>query len=245
MKKLLAMLAVAVPGTAVAQNADWTYKATLYAWLPYLTAEVETLNFGTVEVGPAGGSDILDSLEFAFMGTFAATYDKWTFAGDLMYASLSSTKPAPVGALYESATISPEVSALSGYALYRVYGNQGLNADLGVGFRNFNLGMDVAVAGVALPDESFSLDDTWTDPLIAAKVSIPLGDRFSLQGFADYGGTADTGTTWQAYAGVEYAFSEAWSTQFGYRIMNIDRDVKGRDVSLDIEGALLAVSYQF
>ncbi len=245
MKTSLAILALVLPGAAMAQNADWSYKATIYLWVPGLSAEIETFNFGTVEVGPKGGSDLLESLDMAFMGTFAATHDKWTFAGDLMYASLSSTTPAPFGALYESATVSEDLSAFSGYALYRVYGNNGLNVDLGAGFRNFNLGLDVSVVGVALPDENFSIDDAWTDPLIAAKIAIPFNDRFSLQSFADYGGTSDTGTTWQVYAGVEYAFSPAWSTQLGYRFMNISRDVKGRDVSLDLDGAVLAVSYTF
>ena len=36
-----------------------------------------------------------------------------------------------------------------------------------------------------------------------------------------------------------------WSTQLGYRYMDISKEIDGRKVSVDLGGPVLAVSYKF
>ena len=64
-------------------------------------------------------------------------------------------------------------------------------------------------------------------------------------GFADFGGTGSGDRTWQVYAGVGYAFNKSWSTQLGYRYMDISRELDGSDVSLGLSGPVIALSYSF
>lgn len=240
--RTLIALAVAVASPASAQDQNWDYKATLYGWLPGMTTSVET-SFGTIE-SSSSGSDALSDLDFAFMGTFAAQNDRWGFVGDLLYVSLSDSKDTPF-ALFGEGTVGVEATALSGYALYRLTTDPALNFDMGVGFRAFDMDVDVTLSPGVLPGEAQSIGATWVDPLIAARMEVPLDDRWFLNGFADFGGTGGGDQTWQVYGAVGYAFSEAWSMQGGYRYMDISKEIEGRDVSVDLSGPLIAFTYQF
>jgi opacity protein-like surface antigen len=86
---------------------------------------------------------------------------------------------------------------------------------------------------------------SWVDPLIAARVAVPLNEEWSLTGFADWGGSGGDDETWQVFGSVKYAFSDKWSTQLGYRYMEISKELDGRDVSVDLGGPVLAVSLAF
>jgi len=49
MKLAIACLAVVLAGSAAAQNSDWSFALSPYAWTPGITSSVETA-WGTVEV---------------------------------------------------------------------------------------------------------------------------------------------------------------------------------------------------
>lgn len=242
MKSVLSLALIVVAQSAAAQGADWRYQATLYGWFPGLSASVET-RFGTVQ-GEASSSDALQNLDMAFMGTFAAQNGRLGFAADLLYTSLSATQPTPF-ALYGDATVKEDMTAFSGYVLYRVTQDPAFVLDLGAGFRTFDLDVTVNLASGVAPAAREDLGRSWTDPLIAARLHVPINEKWFLDGFADYGGSGSDDETWQLYGGVGYRFSENWSTQLGYRTMNISKDVDGRAVSLDLSGALIALTYSF
>jgi hypothetical protein len=227
---------------AVAQDAGWTYSTTIYGWLPGMTTEVET-DFGTVET-ETSGSDALSNLDMVFMGTFAAQNDRWGFAGDLLYIDLSSEKETPLP-VFGDASTGVTATALSGYALYRVTTDPSVALDLGVGLRAFDLDVDLALGPGIAAGFSKSIGGSWVDPLIAARMAVDLGADWSLTGFADWGGTGNGDETWQAFGSVKYAFDENWSTQIGYRHMVIAKELDGRDVSVDLGGPVIAVSYRF
>ena len=242
MKPIVGLALIFVAHSATAQQADWRYKATFYGWFPGLTASVET-PFGTVE-GEASSSDALQNLDMAFMGSFAAQNGRLGFVADLLYTDLSSTQPTPFN-LFGEATVKEKVTALSGYALYRVTQDPAFVFDIGAGFRSFDVNVDVDLSQGKLPAASQSLGANWTDPLIAARMNIPINERWFLDGFADYGGSGSGDQTWQVYGGVGYRFGGNWSTQLGYRVMNISKEIDRSDVSLDLSGALIALSYSF
>jgi opacity protein-like surface antigen len=246
LKILTVMSALLVAGTASAQDAGWQYKATLYAWLPTLTTSTDT-RFGTLNTSKSGSSVIKD-LKAAFMGDFSAQNGKWGFVGDLLYADLGNTKKTPFN-LFGDASVNMHLSALSGYALYRLSDDPRVKFDAGVGFRNFNLGLKVHLSAGLGPQgrNSFSqnFDKSWTDPLIAARLNVPFNDKWFLSGFADFGGTGGGNQTYQIYTGVGYNFDSAWSAQLGYRYMDIGQRIDGKKVKIGLSGALMAVSYSF
>lgn len=222
---------------------DWAYKATIYAWLPSLDSSVET-RFGNIEAG-LGSSDVLTNLDMAFMGTFAAQNDRLGFVLDYLYSDLSASEQTPFGKLFQEARVDAKIQALSGYMLYRLTTDTPVSFDVGLGFRNFGLDVTARLTPGLLAGRSTNLSNTFTDALIAARFEAPLSDRWFLTGFADAGAGTDNSSTWQAYLGLGYMIDQNWSAQFGWRYMNLAGTADGRDVSLDLNGALVAVSYAF
>ncbi|PZQ99710.1 MAG: hypothetical protein DI533_03380 [Cereibacter sphaeroides] len=230
-------------GTASAQDApDWAFKATIYGWFPGMTASIDT-DFGTFE-SDSSASDALSDLDMVFMGTFAAQNDRLGFAADFLYTDLSQSQDTPF-ALYGEGTSDVKVSALSGYVLYRLTTDPKVKFDLGAGFRNFDAEYKISLSQGVLPAASQTIKGNWTDPLIAARLSVALNEKWFLAGFADYGGTGSGDQTYQFYGGVGYAFADNWSTELGYRYMSVSKELDGRDVSMDLRGPVLAVSYSF
>ncbi|MCX7288165.1 MAG: hypothetical protein NTW20_11580 [Rhodobacterales bacterium] len=228
--------------SAAAQDSSWTYSTTLYGWLPGMTTSIET-GSGTIE-SESTASDALSNLDMVFMGTFAAQRDRWGFVGDLLYLDLSNEKRTPFG-LYGSRSVGVTTTALSGYALYRVTTDPAIVFDIGAGFRAFDLDVNLALTPGLLDGFSQNVGGSWVDPLIAARVAVPLNDAWTLTGFVDWGGSGGDDETWQVFGSAKYEFNENWATQVGYRYMEISKKLDGRDITVDLGGPVIAVSYRF
>lgn len=238
---LFPLLFAAAPSTA--QEADWSYTATVYAWLPAITTELDTFRFGTVESELDIG-DVLSALDMAFFGAVTAQRGRLGFAADLVHSDLSGSKTTPFN-LFGEGTIDTQLTTLSGYVLYRVTSDPTVDVDLGVGFRYIDLEATAALTPGRLRGLSETAGDSWVDPLIAARLSVTLNDEWKLKGFADWGGAGSGTESWQVYAGAAYAINDRWSTEIGYRYMEISNDLKGRDVSLNVSGPLIGFTYNF
>jgi hypothetical protein len=238
----LAILLLAAP--AAAQTADWTFGASLYGWLPGMSVQVDTPS-GTVD-SELSGSDALSDLDMAFMGTFEARRGKWGLIGDLLYVDLSSSQDTPLGLLFSDAEVDVKTAAFSGYVAYRVYDTPNLAIDVAGGIRAFAVDLDTTLnsAGV-LPDFSSSASENWADPLVAARFTVPLSEKWFSTAFFDFGGTGSNDNTWQAFASVGYRFDERWSTQLGYRYLAIEKEIGGADTSIELYGPLLGVTARF
>lgn len=232
-----------IAAPAAAQDTGWTYGATLYAWLPSLGASVET-NLGTIESN-SSGSDVLDSLQMAFMGTFEAQNGPWSVVGDLLYTKLGTTKSTPFGALYSDAEIETKVTALSSYLTYRVLETPSVAIDLGGGFRAFSVDLDLTLNSGTAAKRSESESETWVDPLLAGRMIFDFNEQWFGTAFADFGGTSSDETTWQGLATVGYKFNENWSMQGGYRYMEINHEIGGLPTTITMSGPILGGTYRF
>lgn len=90
--------------------------------------------------------------------------------------------------------------------------------DIGGGFRLFGMDIDTALnsASNAVQDRGTSESKSWVDPLVAARVIAPLGEKWFATAYADVGGfITQSSSTWQGVATVGYRFDERWSAQFG------------------------------
>jgi hypothetical protein len=235
------MMLMAANG-ATAQDSSWTYSTTIYGWIAGMNTEVETIA-GSIET-EASFSDILSNLDMVFMGSLEARRDRLGFVGDLVYLDLAAENETPL-ALFGDASVDVTATILSGYALYRVTSDQAAAVDIGAGFRSFDMDLDLAVSTGALPGFSQSVGGSWVDPLIAARVLVPVIDAWTLTGFADWGGSGGGEETWQVFGSAKYAINDKWSTQIGYRHMEISTELDGRDVDLEISGPVVAVAFKF
>lgn len=240
---LIAMM-IAGASPAAAQNSDWTFTVTPYVWLPGTDTSVDT-RFGTV-TSKNGSSDVLSDLDFAFMGAFEARRDRWGFIGDLLYTDLSSSTASPLGIFYGGADVDVRISALTGYVAYRVYEDAKVAADVLGGFRAFSAKLDVTLEPGRRPGGSESFDESWVDGVIGGRVGLRFSEKWSAAVAMDVGGF-DQGNdfTWQALATVNYAINPRWAVRGGWRYMDIEKEIDGRDVAVELNGPVFGVEYKF
>ena len=108
------------------------------------------------------------------------------------------------------------------------------------------MGLDLDLQSAdSRPDYSASESATWAVPLVAARVILPLNELWFATAFADGGMTSSDTSTWQVFASVGYRFNPRWSTQVGWRYMDIQKDIGDLDTTLDLSGPLIGVSARF
>ena len=73
-----------------------------------------------------------------------------------------------------------------------------------------------------LPQSAESKKD-WVDPFVGMRAQWNINQRLFVAGRADVGGFGvGSDLTWQASASLGWQINETWSTELGYRYMNID-----------------------
>jgi opacity protein-like surface antigen len=239
---LAAMTVLATGTTAIAQDGDWDYKATIYLFMAETTTGISGPS-GSVE-STLSFSDALDNLDFAFMGAFEASNGQWSVIADYMYTDLSFTGSTP-GPEFTGANTSVTTQVLSGYLTYRVFEDANMDVDVGGGFRWFKADAGITLTGGPDPAPSQSVGDDWIDPLIAARVQFRIAPQWFGTAMADYGGFGGDSETWQVLLTAGYEISENWAIEGGYRYLDIDQTTNGRTFSFSQSGPVLGVSYRF
>jgi hypothetical protein len=236
-------LALAASGAPVlAQDSGWTFDASVYLWVNDTTITADTPE-GQVEQ-TLTFSDALKDLQFAFMGTLEARNGPWGVIGDLLYFKLAETEPTPQGTLFSDVDIDSKTTVVSGYLAYRVYQDPKVAVDLAGGFRAFKTVFDTDFKGAAAADRSFSNDQDFVDPIVAARVRMAFNDQWFGTLMVDGGGLNDS-STWQALATVGYRLNDKWAFQGGYRYLEAEWDSNFGESSLEFSGPILGVTYRF
>jgi hypothetical protein len=215
-----------VPALATAQSpGDWRYAVSLYGYLPTLkgTSSAPVDSNGT----PIGISadKLLDSLNFTAMGSFDAHNGRWGVFTDLLYLNLGGNKQQsrdftiggaeiPVGTAADlDWTFKGTIWTLAGQ--YRLVADPAITVDALAGVRWFdirtttrwsisgNLG-PITPAGRTGSHES---EVSIFDGIVGVKGRWALGSSgpWSVPFYADVG-AGESKLTWQAAAGIGYAF---------------------------------------
>ena len=88
----VATAAAVAPASSRAETPDeWQYSATIYAWLPDIGGSTKFPEGGGGSSVEVTASDILDALNFAFMGAFNAQKGRWGIFTDVNYLDLSNS----------------------------------------------------------------------------------------------------------------------------------------------------------
>jgi len=243
---LLTIVAIALAAPACAQDAGWDFSVSGYMWLPKSTTKVDT-PWGTAKSVLSIG-DAMEALDFGSMISGTARRGRWAITGDLIYLNLSDDTSTPFGALFSNLHMRTKLASLSGYGMYEVYETDGTRVELGLGARAMKSTLDLTFSPGTLAGRQQHISDSWIDPLIAARISTQLNDRWSVTASLDYGGFgigSASNETWQAIATLGYALSEDWTLMGGYRHLFVDRQNQGTDYSLEMTGLIFGATYRF
>ena len=240
---------------------EWQHAIAIYGWGVDIGGQLALGNRnGDVSASgtgiDVGYEDLLDGLDFAFMGSYQASKGRWLVLADVMYADLSGNEQLdlipPIGGDLINVTTdaSLDIKGLvfhlgGGYNLYKrentatdfVFGTRylGLSSDLVLDFHLGPPGLEYR-----LP---ISVSEDLLDAFIGLKGTIGLSDRWLISYYGDIG-AGDSEFSWQAEAGI--VFKAAHWASIGLVYRHLAWDIGGKVLDdLSIRGPALGVVFRF
>jgi len=260
---ILANEASAQSAQAPWNDGKWHYSASVYAYLPTIGGDLAfPSRFGDGSVN-VNADSLLDSLNFAFMGNFDANNGRWGVFTDFLYLDVSGSKSQTRDFLIGGAGLPASVNGdldlgIKGLAWtvageYRVASGREFTVDVLAGARlldirpklSWSLSGNVSSIPAAGRGGSHEIKASNWDGIVGLKGRYAFGDR--LQWYVPfYGdvGTGDSDLTWQAAAGLGYAFG--WGdvvAMWRYLDYNMDSDQAVSDINFN--GPMLGVVFRW
>ena len=222
-------------------SGKWEFTVAPYLWLAGISGTVGVRGL-TTDVD-ASFSDILNTLNFGFMGVFEARKNKFFLATDLMYLSIGETKTT-TGPLFSSLKVDQKTFMLSPVAGYRLIAKEGASLDAIAGIRFWHTSTRLEAAPKLLAGRVEESSKNWTDVIVGLRGQAHVSRIFSVMGRADVGG-GGSDYTYQLFGGVGIDVSKKATLIAGYRDLFI-KYTRG-DFLFDgsIRGALLGVAFRF
>ena len=229
---------------------QWQFSAAIYLWEADLGGQ--TNRGSEVEVA---FSDLVDNLEMAFMGAFAARKNKWSLLTDVIYMDLGVDTTAdlsvPVGPIQVPVTtsVSLDVEAwiLHFAAGYNLYSKGKTRLDLIGGARYLDLDQTMFLELQSLgPGLSRTISESLTalDGIVGLKGQASLGERWYLPYYVDVG-AGESKLTWQATAGIGYRAGRVWNLALVYRHLEWDLDSTLVIDEINFSGPTLGVIFRW
>ncbi len=220
---------------AQAQESQWKWRVTPYMWLAGMN--------GDVGVGPLASSvdwsssDVLKDLSLAAMVSLDVNNGTWGVLGDFFYVNLDDSVDTILGKIDTGI----EQWIVTAVPYYRVLSKEGLTLDLGVGGRYMDTTLDLTT-----PLASGSESKNWLDPIVLARLRVPITEKFSLNFTGDVGGfEVDSNFTWQLLAAAGYSVTKNVDLLLGYRHFVVDYEKGDFSYDMATSGFALGASLLF
>lgn len=225
----------------------WKVLTEIYLLFPYMDGETGIGNLISAPVD-AKPDDIFSKLKFGGMLYVEVHNDKWAIISDMLYANLN--QEVTTGKLINSGTVSAKQFIWEPSGLYRL--TSYLEAGAGGRLNVMETGIDVLQNLIPTGTEQVtaSASKTWFDPILIARVTTDIKDKWLFQIRGDLGGFGiGSDFTWQLQAYAGYRFSRLFQLSAGYKILSIDYD-KGVDAdrfiyNVDTFGPVIRLGFNF
>ena len=231
---------------AQAQEAQgWHGSITPYAWLAGVKGDVGAVVDSPPTAVDADFPDIFDALSGAFMGKAELGYGPFGVIGDISYVKVSGdhSHVGPVLSISGEIESATTQATLAGY--WRIHQDPAWDFDILAGARYTKSELEIDLA-TASRQVSGRRDLDWWDPVIGARTTVRLNERWSLSGYADYGGFGvSSDMVAQLYGGVGWRFADSWTASLGYRYYKTEFSKGDFNYDLAIGGPILGVTYSF
>ncbi len=230
------VVCIAIPGTSIANN-NWKTNIALYGW--YASIGGDSATGSEIEVD---ANDLVDSLDFTFMGSIGFQKGKWSFGTDVLYLEVSDDINGVVHGTNTRVEVALQSWVVTPSVGYDVIDNNKGNLTVLGGARYLSMETDVdLIAGGG--HRRFSDDgDNW-DGIIGVKGNLNLQAKWFIPYYLDIG-TGDSDFTWQAFTGVGYHFSKV-DFIVGYRYLSWDFDDDSLIDDLNLNGVIAGVKFSF
>jgi hypothetical protein len=243
----LAVPAIAQQGATPASSArpaasDWAFIAEVYGWMPSLNPELTSGQDLEIDFG-----DILDTLQFTFMGAFKAKKDRWGLFADVVYLDIAQTKNGTisVGPVEVADRVSVEMKSWiitlgASYEFARTR-NSMFEAVGGARYLSVETIIDANIGPIA---KGIDETDTVWDGFVGVAGRTELNDKWALTYYGDIGG-GGSDLTWQAHASVDYSLSKTVDLSVGYRHIDWQFNDFGPLDELYVTGPYVGAKFRF
>ena len=238
----------------------WRFSFTLPLWIPSISGSFASGGTSVNTGGSLGGlSGVLDrlapdtstSLEFFFMGRFAAMKGPWTLVAEGYYASLDETVDWKIRE--EDTTGSLDAAILRAYAAWQERSPLGQGPGAAVLAVGPYVGARAYIIDVhANPASGPSVDGSksWIDPIVGVRADVTFRNGASIDLVADVGGVV-TGSdpSWSFDAEISWPLGRHWAVVAGWTVLDIDYRVGSGDrdftMNIGLSGPHVGVTYRF
>ncbi len=235
--------AVLVPAAAArAEDPKWTNAAELYVLGAGLSG---TMGIGPAEVKVAATFDqILSNLEFGAMVNYRGESPTFAVEADVMYTALGTSLEGLAGR--REAKIEAKEWLVTLNAGWRV--SRGF--EVLAGLRLTSLTNALVLTDPANVEHRTELTKTWVDPVLGMRVRLPLGTKWSVEGYGDVGGFgAGSDFTFLGQLRLNWQASKLVRLGIGYRVLYQDYEsgdgVDAFKWNVTTQGPLVALGAKF
>ncbi len=186
------------------------------------------------------------------MGSYEARKQKWSFAGDVIYLSLSNSEDNSIS-IPGGATLGSQQDmkawVVGLYGGYNVHQTERVTTDILAGVRYLSLDADAKldITGplpAGLPSKELSESVNLWDGIVGINGKAMLSDKWNVRYHFDIG-TGDSDLTWQALAGIGYRFNSWGSVVLIYRHLEYDQGKNKLLQNVSFSGPALGISFHF
>lgn len=244
-RPVLAAIGLLCASSVYAQDAapqgdvTWHFQLTPYVWMTGLKADIRASNHLPTAHVSQSFSDVLSDLDAAFFLSGTARKGRYVLHGDLTYASVSDSATLPIGLKGSAKVTQRSTTVLGGYN-WELSPTDSLDAMAGVRWWNIRANVQVQPLLQAQMQESFA------DPIVAARWRHQLDQRWSTLLYTDVGGFGvGSQFTWQVLAAVNYQLRDNLFLTAGYRYMSFKYREGARRLDVGMGGPVLGATLRF
>lgn len=243
-------------GTASASSVDetsdkkWHYSGTVYLWIPQINGTVGVRGYDT-NIHVSSG-DIFSNFRGGFLGVFTPSYNRFSAPVDVIWMRLRDSKPVPyvpvenippydpntdysVRATLNMTIVTPKVNYLAlNTPKLKIYGTAGA--------RVWHVGTTLSLVPVV--NGTFPYKGvTWTDYVMGARFSAPLGKKASVDILGD-GGEGGATLDYQLAGILSYQAKPNIALQAGWRYLVAHYGNNGDIFNGRVQGLLIGATFK-
>ncbi len=257
-KPFFAAAAVATLLSGQAQAADvayedtsgWTFTGAAYLWGAGIAGDVGVFGLPAQEVD-FSFSDLLENLDFAFMGLGEARNGRFVVGMDMTYTKISASVDNPREGTFQIINSIDAVNTawmVTGFAGYSLVHEDNFNLDLIGGARFWSVNTDFELNSSLEIVDGRTFDDgaDWVDPLAGVKMRFSLSDDIYVASWGMIGGFGvGSDLMWDVMAGAGYSFTEHFDVFAGYRAVSVDYSDDSFVYDIVQQGPVVAGVFRF
>jgi hypothetical protein len=227
------------------EGSPWQIEATTYFWLQGIHGSVDALGHS---IGfKASPSDLAGYANFGLSVWVEARYKRLVIVNDILWTPLTVTKSGggPI-ALPPGVTAQVKFTPviLTHEVGVRMIDAAGIQIDGLAGVRHWHLGSELSIS--PSPDGTGkSGSSNWADPVLGARIQVPLASRLTAMVYGDAGGWGvGSDLDYELVGGLRYQLKRRWAIDTAWRYLYDDYGSDRVHSHTAQSGLLVGVTYR-